>query len=67
MNNGLTLIDEELNTWNECLHRYDKYPIPNTNNDPIIAVIDKIYRQKTVHFIRVDKVIKTYTILNMQL
>jgi len=44
MNNGLTLVDEELNSWNECLHRYDKYPVTSSNNDPIIAVVDKIYR-----------------------
>mmetsp|Transcript_30159 Transcript_30159/g.29469 ORF Transcript_30159/g.29469 Transcript_30159/m.29469 type:complete len:109 (+) Transcript_30159:1183-1509(+) len=66
MNNGQTLVDEELNSWHECLHRYDRYPLNNSNNDSIVAVIDKIYRQKTIHFIREDKRKKNTTILDYE-
>lgn len=59
----MSVADEELGSWYDCLHRYDNYPSSNpVNNDPIIAIIDKIYRQKTIHFIRVDKVLHSFTL-----
>mmetsp|Transcript_35240 Transcript_35240/g.26282 ORF Transcript_35240/g.26282 Transcript_35240/m.26282 type:complete len:128 (-) Transcript_35240:741-1124(-) len=69
MNGGLSLVDEELNSWSECLHRYDKYPSQETNpsNDCIVAVMDKIYRQKTIHFIREDKRKKNTTIIDQEI
>lgn len=48
-------MDEELLTWGECLHRYDKLAqeIGNTlkpSTDSIIAAMNKLYSYKTINY-----------------
>eukprot|EP00347_Sterkiella_histriomuscorum_P004436 403360465 len=54
LNKGHQVLDEEYNTWQECLKRYDKVSQEHENlkasNEPIIAIVDKLYSYKTVNY-----------------
>lgn len=48
------MLDEECANWHDCLKRYDKVEKEHKDvkltNEPIIAVVDKLYAYKTVNY-----------------
>jgi len=60
LNKGHQVLDEEFTTWHECLRRYDKVSQEHSNlkatNDPIIAIVDKLYSYKTVNYTKKPRV-----------
>ncbi|CDW90006.1 wd-40 repeat-containing protein [Stylonychia lemnae] len=54
LSKGHQVLDEEYTTWHECLKRFDKVSQEHSNlkatNEPIIAIVDKLYSYKTVNY-----------------
>jgi len=58
---GLKLLDEEMPTWADCLHRYDQYSQAHANmrgGDALIAAINKLYTYKTINYSTKNKMKK---------
>lgn len=55
------MLDEEQNSWYECLVRYDKISQEHQNfkptSEPIIAAVDKLYSYKTINYTKKPRVI----------
>ena len=54
------MADEEANTWQESLTRFDKvakaHPDMKPQSDAIIAAIEKLYQYKTINFAKKQRV-----------
>ena len=51
--NGFRVEDKELDTWNDCLHRYDCYSMTEKYKSSykcITGAIDSLYYEKTINY-----------------
>lgn len=49
-------MDEELGSWHDCLHRFNRVAQEHSDIRPqseaIIAAIDKLYQYKTINYVK---------------
>ncbi len=64
LNKGHQVLDEEGANWHDSLKKYDKVEQEHKElkptNDPLIAVVDKLYSYKTVNYTKKPRVNFTY-------
>ena len=56
--NGFRINDKEFESWNDCLHRYDKYLTSNDHKSQhkwISGALGSLYYEKTVNFMKKKK------------
>jgi hypothetical protein len=53
-------VDEELNTWYDCLHRFDRVAQEHANikaqSESITAATERLYQYKTINYTKKQRV-----------
>jgi hypothetical protein len=64
---GLKVFDAEMNTWEECLHRYDEYPDTDVSQHQAInGAVSKLYHTQTINYSKSNRRNNMMTLLDTE-